>query len=211
MPPPDNEETVAGRPVVRVSDAAHHMRHMLWALYSGRAFGKPGVQAPFKVVAALLRLAHKYQITHLRKEALARIKSLYVDGYVACLTQKHSHPLLSYEQQDAFEVVQLAHLTDTPSLLPAALYLCCLSKPFCTPNETIKSFLAKRDSDEDPHIKYLSQEDVLRCLAARPQLVEARSIISVQAQGPRSVDPKGLASKLSLVSRTTLLMFSQGA
>jgi len=91
------------------------MQHMLWALYNGRAFLNPRAQAPFKVVAALLRLAHTYQITYLREEALARIKALYLDGFLAFLAEDcQLHPLLSHQQEDAFEVVQLAHLTDTP-------------------------------------------------------------------------------------------------
>ncbi|KAH9932298.1 uncharacterized protein B0H18DRAFT_987469 [Fomitopsis serialis] len=172
MPPPENEETVAGCPVVRVSDAAQEMRYMLWALYNGRAFRNPRAQVPFKVVAALLRLAHKYQITYLREEALARIKTVYVDDSLDFMTEEcPSHPLLTYEEEDAFDVVQLAHLTDTPSLLPAALYLCCETEPFWEPTNIIKSFLSKRD--EEPY-NLLSQEDVFRCLAARPQLVEAR-------------------------------------
>ncbi|EPT05740.1 hypothetical protein FOMPIDRAFT_33876, partial [Fomitopsis schrenkii] len=84
LPPPtdDGQEMMEGYPVVRVSDMAADMRHMLKALYGGsEMLSGYKTKAEFKVLAALLRLAHKYQIDKLRDGALARLKALYVDDF----------------------------------------------------------------------------------------------------------------------------------
>lgn len=81
-------------------------------------------KAEYKVVAALLRLSHKYQIGKLRNGALARIEALYVDDFLSYVAKDlGTHPLLTYHRSDPFEVIQLPRLTQTDSLLPAALYL----------------------------------------------------------------------------------------
>ncbi|KAH9835450.1 uncharacterized protein C8Q71DRAFT_710329 [Rhodofomes roseus] len=175
IPPPDDEETIDGCPAVRVSDTADGMRHMLWALYNGRTFPEHG-QVEFDVVAALVRMAHKYQISYLCDETLSTIKELYVEGFldfIAC-KPRSVHPRLTYKVEDAFQVVQLAHLTNTPSLLPAALYLCCTSEPFCNLSKNLQCFLADRGSSQFPYLKYLTEEDIFRCLSVLPRLVQVK-------------------------------------
>ncbi|KZT66662.1 hypothetical protein DAEQUDRAFT_767876 [Daedalea quercina L-15889] len=173
VPPSASEETLEGCPVVRVSDTADDMRHVLWDLYSGRTtLVGSGRQADFDVVAALLRLAHKYQITNVREDALFKIKALYAFETLAH-GKLESHPLLSYKPEDAFQVVQLAHLTGAVSLLPVVLCLSCTCGVFDHPTTVIDCLSVYKIPDDHSYIKCLTQEDVFRCLAARPGLLQA--------------------------------------
>lgn len=104
-----------------------------------------------------MRMAHKYHIPDVETDALARIKTLYTDNFHNPL---HRTRPLSYRWQDAFQVVRLAHLTDTISLLPVALYLCCVSPPI-VPNVRALPHLTE-ESLEHAEVS-LSEVDMDRC------------------------------------------------
>ncbi|TFY59726.1 hypothetical protein EVJ58_g5606 [Rhodofomes roseus] len=176
VPPPADDETIEGCPVVRVTDTVHEMRTLLWALYYGRPFVNSREPMEFTVVAALARLAHKYHITDLRNDAVARIKTLYTDKFEDFTKQQpHSHELLSYKRQDAFEAVQLAHLVNEETILPVALYLCCQAR-FFEDHTAIAELMAHRaDIDKvDLQVRVWAEEDLSRCLVARPRLMQAK-------------------------------------
>lgn len=123
----------------------------------------------FQLAESLVRMAHKYHIPDLKTDALARIKTLYTDDFYGFSDPLHGTTLLSYRWQDAFQVVRLAHLTDTKSLLPVALYLCCLSPSFVNVHSLLHLAATSRG-----HAKVsLSEEDMYRCAQARPLLVRA--------------------------------------
>ena len=70
----------------------------------------------------------------------------------------------------AIAVVNLARLTDTPSLLPVALYTCC----------SLGGALVDGWKREDGTIEYLSPADLKRCINARNALAkEAFSLVSL--------------------------------
>ncbi|KAH9932307.1 uncharacterized protein B0H18DRAFT_53085 [Fomitopsis serialis] len=169
---PDDGETIEGCPVVRVSDAASGMRNILWVVYTGRTFTETESSVQFADAAVLLRLAHKYDFDKVRDDALARIKTLYTDNFQNFVDQSPgSHPLLSHKWQDAFEAVQLARLTNTKSILPVALYFCCKTQFFNDATAISRLCAGTDTSQADVH---MADDDILRCLVARPRLIQAR-------------------------------------
>ena len=82
------------------------------------------IKVDFAVVAALVRLGHKYAITDVYEEALARLSAHYssdLDRWRRCRAGNSS---LRTTPQDAMTVVELARLTNSAHLLPTALLVC---------------------------------------------------------------------------------------
>ncbi|TFK82908.1 hypothetical protein K466DRAFT_603291 [Polyporus arcularius HHB13444] len=122
-------EAVDGCEAVHVSDSAEDMRQLLLVLCCGK---NPYydldeiIPVPFPVVASLVRMGHKYNVPGVLNPALARLKKYHpitlkawrdTDGRARYVTSTDSH--------DAITAVQLARLTDTPSILPTAFLQCC--------------------------------------------------------------------------------------
>ncbi|KAJ7218780.1 hypothetical protein B0H12DRAFT_327372 [Mycena haematopus] len=72
LPLPADEPTVEGCPIVHVSDTAKDWELLLEVLY--QPF-QPSASRPFAVVAAMLRLGKKYDISAARDDALLRLHS----------------------------------------------------------------------------------------------------------------------------------------
>lgn len=76
----------------------------------------------FSVVAALVRLGHKYAIQDLLDDALSSLRKLYPSSFLKYTLQQdwgsHASP------RDAITAIHLARLTNTPSILPAAFLVC---------------------------------------------------------------------------------------
>ena len=157
----------------------------------------------FQLVDVLVRMAHKYDVPDLKRDALDRIKKLYTDDFYS-FCDPHLSGLLSYRWQDAFQVVRLAHLTGTKSLLPVALYLCCASPPFFSTRGMIELAAGGQEQAEVS----LSQEDVFRCVRARPFLVRASTrVLAATFEGGLSAqctESQSCKSSYKRVLRTML-------
>ncbi|KAJ6553622.1 hypothetical protein DFH09DRAFT_1496253 [Mycena vulgaris] len=70
LPQPPNQETVDGCAIVELSDSAKDVGILLGALYN--PFHHKFCQ-PFEVVACMLRLGRKYEITEFKDDALSRL------------------------------------------------------------------------------------------------------------------------------------------
>ncbi|KAM5541917.1 hypothetical protein V8D89_004227 [Ganoderma adspersum] len=118
-----------GCPTVTVADDPRDIRCLFLVLCCGKDFYHENDEpkpVEFAVLASLIRMGHKYSIPKIMNDALSRLKKYYPttlsawdeidtrEGYVATESAVH-----------AFEVVRLARLTETPSLLPSAFFACC--------------------------------------------------------------------------------------
>lgn len=70
-------------------------------------------------VAAIVRLSHKYQIDHLLAQGLALLMEQYTDYFETWNTADRALPIAARDV-DAITAINIARLTNTPSLLPLA-------------------------------------------------------------------------------------------
>ncbi|PIL33281.1 hypothetical protein GSI_04731 [Ganoderma sinense ZZ0214-1] len=120
-------ETMDGCPVVRVSDTSSDIRHLFLVLCCGKNYYYDGdvlLAVPFEVLASLIRMAHKYAIQDILDHALSRLKRYYPSNLAALQDPASRARYVTTKPEHAPEVVALARLTNTPSLLPSALLLC---------------------------------------------------------------------------------------
>ncbi|KAH9846277.1 hypothetical protein C2E23DRAFT_597733 [Lenzites betulinus] len=151
-----------GCPTVAVTESSIEMRHFLGAvLYSAMNvpyFRDPTKLQPFARMATIARVAHKYQADALATAAFERIEQLFItfDG-------RHAPSyMIELTHEDAIQVVNLAHLFDSPKTLLIALFLCCVLPPLLLRNGTLR---------EDGVRERLSDEDYELCAGAvRPML-----------------------------------------
>ena len=110
-------------------------------------------------LSALARLSHKYRIRDVEEQALELLRDRYTDDFDKWRFGVGKRSAAS-TKSDCIGVVNVARLTDTPSLLPAALYSCCL----------LGGPLLDGWTREDGCVEYLSNDDLKRCLVAQERL-----------------------------------------
>ena len=125
----------------------------------------PNQRVPFAMVAALIRLGHKYAIDDLVSSALARLTRCFptdFDAYCASITAGGSRTL-ACSPKDAIAAVNLARLLgdEACTILPSALYTCC---------QLDADTLTRGVVREDGEIEALSDADVELCIDARARL-----------------------------------------
>ncbi|TFK78482.1 hypothetical protein K466DRAFT_451687, partial [Polyporus arcularius HHB13444] len=116
-------------PAVQLPDAPEDLRHLLRVLVPSKTplfWRNKGDPLPtLHSFSAIIQLSHKYHIEQLQKQALAALKEHYCNtlgAYDARVPIYDQNDLRSGES--TVEIIELARLTDTPSLLPVALYEC---------------------------------------------------------------------------------------
>ncbi|KAI1787705.1 hypothetical protein LXA43DRAFT_683603 [Ganoderma leucocontextum] len=120
-------EVMDGCPVVRVSDSPEDIRRLFLVLCCGKNYYYNGgelVSVPLEVLASLVRMAHKYAIQDVLADALFRLKKYYTSDLAAWQDPDSRARYVTATDDDAPAVVELARLTNTPSLLPAAFLVC---------------------------------------------------------------------------------------
>ncbi|KAL7282827.1 hypothetical protein ACG7TL_002240 [Trametes sanguinea] len=157
---------------------------LLRALYDGAKFqaNRLGARPPFPVVAALVELSHKYDMGHLREEALRRFRLCLPHRFsdfisrVNIVNQQQSQgdgdtfgptlesPALHISaDRDVIRTANLVRLVDDNRMLPMALYLCA--------QLSVAALLDGTEGD-DGRMHTLCREDQARCLQARMVLSE---------------------------------------
>ncbi len=106
----------------------------------------------------MAHLAHKYDVGELLRQALVCLKSYYTNR-LDIWKQGGQAGNVPFETSDkdplyAIGVVTLAHLTQTPSMLPLALYDCCY----------LGGRVVRGWTREDGTVEHLSLEDLERCM-----------------------------------------------
>ncbi|TFY57397.1 hypothetical protein EVJ58_g7043 [Rhodofomes roseus] len=166
VPQPDSVERLDGCPVIHLPDHPDDLRHLLRVLFIDKRFHRRDEQFSFAIIAALARLAHKYDIKDLLDDALHRMKSCFSNAFHDWAPTRDNEcvgsPLMAYVETDAIAAVNIARLTDTPSMLPTALYVCCQLDT----DNILNGVPRGHDA-----VERLSSEDITRCLDARLKLV----------------------------------------
>ncbi|KAI0833883.1 hypothetical protein BC628DRAFT_1345951 [Trametes gibbosa] len=168
----EDDHLFDGCPAVTVTESAIEMRHFLRALFQSGVMTLRVEYAitrqPFARLAAIARLAHKYQADALAAAAFERIEMFFTaqqnpwvkdlaytwkDG----LESRKEECALELKHNDAMEAVNLARLFEKPLMLPLALYMCCVLDSYLLRNGVPR---------EDGTLEKLSDDDFGRCMRA---------------------------------------------
>ena len=154
---------------VRLSfSCAPHIPSLLNPWISYRATRESRTRT-FDELSSVIRLAHKYNVPQVLDQALASLRDL---GFAASFAAHCSHPLplgnspLALDPSFSIAVVNLARLTNTPSLLPLALYHCAY----------LGSDVLDGWAREDGTLERLSDADLRRCVDGRAALAHEHAV-----------------------------------
>lgn len=115
----------------------------------------------------MLRLGSKYQVDHIRDDAIYRLQLCFpshLEHFDSSLHVKSEQPPISdITGKDAICVVNLARKFHLDALLPAALYTCC---------QLGNAYLVNGVSYPNDITEKLSPDDLLLCLDTRDTLLE---------------------------------------
>ena len=123
----------------------------------------------FEQLHAAFHLAHKYQCNDVEARILFVLKKYYTsdftehDGYAAS-----KYTLLPPPPRAAIAAVNIARLTDMPSMLPFALYLVC----------TLEGGAIDGYERRDGSVEHLSAQDLKLCMNARGALAWGLSALA---------------------------------
>lgn len=139
-----------------------------WSYY----YQDDDIQAvPFDVLDALIRMAHKYCVRTVLRDALSRLQKYYSNDSSAWLDDdKRAKYVAAPEPQSAIQTITLlAPLTRTPSLLPAAFLTCC---------SRIEALIAEHPSPSTPGpgsgaARGMCPEDIMRVINGSAALTRA--------------------------------------
>ncbi|KAM5539606.1 hypothetical protein V8D89_006715 [Ganoderma adspersum] len=162
------QESLDDCPVVHLSDTPEDLAHLLHVLLptSRKVFYTRNTDPPvqFDEVFAVITVAHKYGIEDVEAQALSFLDGTgYFSSKLPGFQSPHANRL-SVEPAQAIGAVILARLTDTPSMLPGALYRCC----------ALCGDLLDGWTRTDGTAWYLAQENAKRCVSGRATIAHLR-------------------------------------
>lgn len=114
------------------------------------------LEASFHDISNCVRMAAKYGTPELLKSSLGELRRFFPSTLAAWDKRRHL-----FRPGQAIIAVNLARLTNAPSILPAALYSCCQ----LSVNELLGGY-----SRPDAVVETLSAEDLRRCLDGKVKL-----------------------------------------
>nr|VWP00253.1 N/A [Ganoderma boninense] len=123
----------------------------------------------FNELSAVIRLTHKYNVSQVEEQALS---SLHEFDFPTSFSA-YSNPLpgspLAVDPWLNIAIVNLARLTDTPSLLPLALFRCTY----------LGSNLFDGWTREDGTVEHLAEADLCRCVDGRAILAHEYTVFLI--------------------------------
>ncbi|KAI0669060.1 hypothetical protein C8Q78DRAFT_978985 [Trametes maxima] len=200
IPQPARMAEVDGCPSVVLTDPAQQLRHLLRVLFptnGNLVFGKCHGVITMDSVSAVARLSHKYQIDQLLAQALAILTEFYTDNFNEWIKPYRETTLVA-NSLDAVSAINIAHLTNTPSILPLAFLHATRSGSSimrgCCRDDSLIEGLAYPDLERlfDGRVMFL--QTVSRSVARifRPQVdpacKESKKCLKVLLEKARSVD-----------------------
>ncbi|KAI1784799.1 hypothetical protein LXA43DRAFT_901007 [Ganoderma leucocontextum] len=162
------DETFDGCPIIHLSDSPHDVAHLLRVLLPKSSIeyvystSSPRPVRNFDEVFALVRLAHKYHIQYVQDQALAalQIYDFTSNFKTFCKGLANNAESLLQKRAQAIGAVTLGRLTNTPSMLPRALYHCAY----------LGSAVLDGWTRGHGTIEHLSPADLRRCIDGRVTL-----------------------------------------
>ncbi|KAI0669061.1 hypothetical protein C8Q78DRAFT_978943 [Trametes maxima] len=159
-----------GCPVVQLDDSPDDLRELfrlIFPRHHGLKLTKNNID--IEVLSAIIRLDHKYELTDLYAQATGYLSEYYTSNYDAWASETNASRW-EPEPIHAISAIALARLTNTPSILPTAFYVCAT----LSPSEIMEGYTRR-----DGVIERLSKEDMKRCLNLRDRLVNAHTVITL--------------------------------
>ncbi|KAI0691717.1 hypothetical protein C8Q76DRAFT_634747 [Earliella scabrosa] len=162
-------ELYEGCPVVHLTDDPDDLRDFLRVLLpkTHRRYYECDPEHDFEELSAVIRLAHKYNVEDVEKQAIQSLRRRYTDDFDALTTTEYAAcrplKLRLAHLPNAIGAINLARLTDTPSILPTAFYFCCQLL-----GRVIDGYTRR-----DGTVEKLSDDDLKRCIDGRDKLARA--------------------------------------
>ncbi|KAF9033652.1 hypothetical protein BJ165DRAFT_1357042 [Panaeolus papilionaceus] len=155
QPPSANKASNICPPIVQLYDDPEDLKHLLSALIVNLGtVVTPTVPMEFSALSALLRLGEKYDIQHLRDNALLRLRAEFPTSYY-CAKSKFTSSSLTYIKEQpgmTFDVIRLAGAEGVFRVLPWAFY--CLAY-----GTTYQSAIIRGTPRRDGTMATLSDDD----------------------------------------------------
>ncbi|PIL26479.1 hypothetical protein GSI_12237 [Ganoderma sinense ZZ0214-1] len=160
------DELFDGCPVVQLTDSSEDLTHLLRVLLpkSERRYHRTE-RRTFDELSAVIRLAHKYHIQDVQDQALAFLQETVFPSSFARWYEPFTGTHVTAIQ--SIGVVNIARLTNTPSLLPHGFY-------FCT---YLGGKLFDGWTREDGTVEQLSTDDLRRCFDGQRALALEANLI----------------------------------
>ncbi|KAM5539634.1 hypothetical protein V8D89_006743 [Ganoderma adspersum] len=175
------DETLDGCPVVHLTDSHLDVAHLLRILLPTSPLCYPTATSEvirsFDEVSAVVRLAHKYHIQSVQDQA---VRALLEHPFsINChIFSSPSKQQISIRGAQFIGAVNLSRLTDTPLILPFALYQC----------SRLGSTLLDGWKREDGTVEHLCMADLKRCIDARVVLGKEESFVLHRHFAPVPLD-----------------------
>ncbi|TBU53872.1 hypothetical protein BD310DRAFT_128043 [Dichomitus squalens] len=157
-------------PIIPLTDSPEDLRHFLRVFVSsssGKIIRSGQHDPTFHEVSACVRLGHKYQVDGLVQRYVDLLRKYYADNFDAWYRSTLVRPP-SFQAVHSIAVVNLARLTNTPSMLPTALMDCCTLGP------EIVDGLVREDGTRET----LPLDDLGRCFVGRAKMAQASARIA---------------------------------
>ncbi|KAI0820485.1 hypothetical protein BC628DRAFT_1422821 [Trametes gibbosa] len=177
----EGKESIDNCAVVHLSDSSEDLRHFLRAIFPLKQFKyykeKENAKASAEAVFSVVRLAHKYQIDELQRQALACVQEYYTTRF-DLWESKGSRDDVSFATSPlptyAVGAIALARLTDTPSILPLAFYDCY----------RLGARVLDGWTHEDGSVERLSDRDLRTCLGGARELAHLSALAAARVFAP---------------------------
>ncbi|TDL18485.1 hypothetical protein BD410DRAFT_793190 [Rickenella mellea] len=155
----DPEDTWEGLPLVKMHDDDEDIANFLTALYD-RTYSLSSL--PIDVLAGLLRTSTKYEVAHLRTQAIKYLGPIYDLSYRS-LTTLQPYTTKTHGVQFATLIINTARETKAELLLPGAFFFLAM--------QDIDVIFETVTKEERPRYK-ISMDDLKTCINGREQLIK---------------------------------------
>ncbi|KAI0742371.1 hypothetical protein C8Q80DRAFT_1238079 [Daedaleopsis nitida] len=158
---PNPAEMVDGCHVIPLYDSPNDIRglfRLIYPLSSTLHFSTRKVD--MASISAIIRIDHKYELKGLYDQAMSYLTTYYTSSFDEWHQGRNTFEWRP-EPTQAIGAINLARLTNTPSILPLAFYICA----------TLGPDIARGYLREDGTVEYLSHEDLYHCLRLKEKLV----------------------------------------
>ncbi|KAI0737397.1 hypothetical protein C8Q80DRAFT_1115176 [Daedaleopsis nitida] len=195
LPQHEVDETMDDCPTVHLdADDPDDLRPLFQVICCGKNYYHQNddmTPVPFSILASLIRMGHKYNIPTVLNDALSRLKKYYTADFNSWRDCKARKRYVSTTSLDAMTVIKLAHLTDTPSLLPIAYFVCCdlIAETYSDDSDKAAQLILADLAPEDPCRILTGSTHLVRHAAMRISAF-LTAIPSADCKSPQRCDTK---------------------
>ncbi|KAI0328032.1 hypothetical protein GY45DRAFT_1326831 [Cubamyces sp. BRFM 1775] len=183
LPPPPDSEKMDDCPIVHLPDDPLDLKQLLLVICCRKNyFYRQDVVIPtaFPVLSALIRMSHKYGVQDLYDTALSRLKRFYTSDFETWRDVEGRKHYVQTSPADALAVIEIAHITDNPSLIPTAYLMCCSLDTLVRKKRTHDQIL------DVPMLSELTPWDLQRVFTGKARLAQRRAagVLAIMQAAP---------------------------